>query len=54
MAFIPREIFLVYQEVMVSVKLPEAAIKNIKVLIREVLSDFIDVFLVSYLPQNSL
>ena len=54
MAFIPREIFLVYQEVMVGVELPEAAVKNIKMLIGEVLSDFIDVFFVSYLPKNSL
>lgn len=54
MAFVPGEIFLVYEEVMVGVKLPEAAVKYIKVLIREVLSDFIDVFFVSYLPQNSL
>ena len=54
MAFIPREIFLVYQEIMVSVKLPEAAVEYIKMFIGKVLSNFVDVLFVSHLPENSL
>ena len=54
MTFISGEVFFVDKEIMVCVKFPEAAVKNIKVLIWKVLSDFIYVFFVCYLPKNSL
>jgi len=54
MAFVPGKIFFIYQEIMVSIQLPETAVKNIKMLIGEVLSNFIDVFFVSHLPQYCL
>jgi len=53
-AFIPREVFLVYQEIVISVKLPEAAVEYIKMFIGEVLSNFVNVLFISHLPQNSL
>lgn len=54
MAFVPREIFLVNQKVMVSIQFPETAVQHIEMLVREVLSDFINILLVSYLPKYFL
>jgi hypothetical protein len=54
MAFIPGKVFFIYQEIMVSIQLPEAAVEHVEMLIREVLSNFIDIFFVGHLPQYSL
>jgi hypothetical protein len=54
MAFVPREIFLVNQKVMVGIQFPETAVQHIEMLVGEVLSDFINVFFVGHLPQYFL
>ena len=47
MPLIAREVFLVDQKVMISVKLPKTAIEYIEVLIGEELPHFVDIFLSS-------
>jgi len=46
-ALIPREVFLVDEKVMVRVQLPEATVENVEMLVRKVLADFIDIFLIA-------
>ena len=47
MSLVPREVLLINQEVVICIKLPESAIKNVEVLIAKVGSHFVDVFLVT-------
>ena len=46
-SLVPREVLLINQEVVICIKLPESAIKNVEVLIAKVGSHFVDVFLVT-------
>jgi len=52
MPFIAREIFLVNEEVVVSVQLPKPAVKYIKVLVGEIFPDFVDVFFLGNLLED--
>ena len=49
MTFIPRKVFLINEEVMISVKFPESAVQNIEVLVREIFANLVDIFLCAYL-----
>ena len=51
MALIPREVLLVYQEVMVCIQLPKTTIQYVEVLVRKVLTNHVDVVLVAYLKK---
>ena len=50
---IPREVFLIDQEVVVSVQLPKPAIKHVEVLVAEVLTYFVDVLFCADVMQHS-
>ena len=50
---IPREVFLIDQEVVVSVQLPKPAIKHVEVLVAEVLAYFVDVLFCADVMQHS-
>lgn len=52
MALVPREVFFIYQKVVVGVQLPESAVKDIEVLIREILTHDIDIVLVAHLKKG--
>lgn len=51
MPFITRKVFFINQKVVVRVQLPKSAIKDIKVLIREILSHNIDIIFVTHLKK---
>ena len=53
MTLVAREIFLVDQEVVIGVQLPEPAVKDIEMLVTEVLSHFVYVLLSAYMVQYS-
>jgi hypothetical protein len=48
---IPRKILFVYEEVVIIIELPEPAVKNIKMLVGEILSDHIDIVLIANLKE---
>ena len=52
MALVPREVLLIDQEVVVRVQLPEPAVQNVEVLVREILANLVDVFLRAHLLQH--
>jgi len=52
MAFIPRKVFFVYEEIMVRIQLPESTVEHIEVLVRKVLSNLVYVFLRCYLLED--
>ena len=45
MTLIPAEVLFVNKEIMVCVKLPEATVEDVEVLVGEVMTNFVDVFL---------
>jgi hypothetical protein len=49
---VPREVLLVDDEVVVGVKLPEAAVQHIEMFVAEELPDFVDVVLSGHLVQH--
>lgn len=49
---VPREVFLIDQEVMVGVQLPESAVQHVKVFVAEVLAYFVDVLFCADVMQH--
>ena len=47
-AFVSAEIFFVDQEIVIGIQFPETTIQHVKMLITEVLPDFINIFFSSY------
>lgn len=52
MALIPREVFLVYQEIVVGIQLPKSAVKDIEMLVRKVLAHNVDIVLIAHLKKG--
>ena len=52
MTLVPGKVLLVYQEIVVRIQFPKSAIQDIKMLIRKVLTDDIDVIFIAHLKEG--
>jgi len=52
MSLVSRKILFIYEEVMICVQLPESTIENIKMFIRKVLPNYVNIVLIAHLEKG--